>query len=874
MRGTFLFGAIVFIIGGALATLHGTGKDALLGPPIFVGGWVMLAVHIWVSINERQAEKLLQYLNLNRDALCSQGLPYRNKRLRPTTVLARYYLVVSAYRFSFRFGSRFYVVGAEPRFIAAFGYSFWSLLFGWWGLPWGPIWTLKAVGQNLSGGEQCTVGSLIQITAADYLGPRPEVTAGLPVAAELATPEAPAKSSGWGLRLAAAVIVLGALAAGGMYAWGYRAAGTKPRRPAQSAPATATARPPPPLGGDAAPAPHVGPLWTYVGPRPVRQVIVSDLGREFLIVDEKATEFLPVDTTRAVRSLPGGLVAASEGLLVSQLDGASTLTLWDYRNGERLGAAPIDRETKALAMTAAGMDVYALGRRLQRWRTLKDELPLKEGTPAAFGGHYLAVTDPYETLWVLSRERLVTGPAREPSRLADVPLTITPSTVVGARSNGLVLVSANGKVTAWHAKWRSDLPPPVTPELPVTGIALAPETRRACFTFGTDFVEVWDLKTSRRLVRHSEGQVVTQAVFRYDEQLLLVAGNRVQLWALQTLLQEAAANGTGAVVAATPRPPPAAPVVVRPKPPPPPKPAAPLVGPLPARWELKTTRPVRQASFRPDGKHLLTVDAMSVRLFAVGSDLPLRSLPGSLAAINEQGRIVTKLDDVPKLEVWDFNEGTRLATAAADADVKALAISPDGTRVFALGQRLQHWQLGGEVLAEGKAVAFSGHALTVTSDGKNLHLLGGIRLGACSAAAPREPTDFPLALGPNAAFADLRSGAIAYGTGWRFFVWSGTPPAAPHRFEVTGSKLTGFAVAPNEQLVCVTTGNETIQLWDLPTGNCLLRYQNDAVVTQVAFSPSGEDLLLVGADRLRLFRVADLLAAAAPAAGPAAPASP
>jgi hypothetical protein len=31
-----------------------------------------------------------------------------------------------------------------------------SLLVGWWGIPWGPIWTIGTVAKNLSGGTDVT----------------------------------------------------------------------------------------------------------------------------------------------------------------------------------------------------------------------------------------------------------------------------------------------------------------------------------------------------------------------------------------------------------------------------------------------------------------------------------------------------------------------------------------------------------------------------------------------------------------------------------------------------------------------------------------------------------------------------------------------
>jgi hypothetical protein len=50
------------------------------------------------------------------------------------------------------------------RFLAALPYTLISLCAGWWGIPWGPIWTLEAIGRNLGGGTDVT--ELVAATAA------------------------------------------------------------------------------------------------------------------------------------------------------------------------------------------------------------------------------------------------------------------------------------------------------------------------------------------------------------------------------------------------------------------------------------------------------------------------------------------------------------------------------------------------------------------------------------------------------------------------------------------------------------------------------------------------------------------------------------
>ncbi len=38
-----------------------------------------------------------------------------------------------------------------------------ALVFGWWGIPWGPIWTIMAIGTNVSGGKDVTNEVRVQL---------------------------------------------------------------------------------------------------------------------------------------------------------------------------------------------------------------------------------------------------------------------------------------------------------------------------------------------------------------------------------------------------------------------------------------------------------------------------------------------------------------------------------------------------------------------------------------------------------------------------------------------------------------------------------------------------------------------------------------
>lgn len=70
--------------------------------------------------------------------------------------------VVYEYCFSilimtFKRGSDVYFVRAdESRFMKGLGFTVISLLFGWWGFPWGLIYTPMALATNLGGGRDVT----------------------------------------------------------------------------------------------------------------------------------------------------------------------------------------------------------------------------------------------------------------------------------------------------------------------------------------------------------------------------------------------------------------------------------------------------------------------------------------------------------------------------------------------------------------------------------------------------------------------------------------------------------------------------------------------------------------------------------------------
>ncbi len=68
-----------------------------------------------------------------------------------------YEYCISVLILTFRQPSSIYFLrGHEGGLGKGLGFSCVSLLFGWWGIPWGPIYTIATVAGNMSGGKDVT----------------------------------------------------------------------------------------------------------------------------------------------------------------------------------------------------------------------------------------------------------------------------------------------------------------------------------------------------------------------------------------------------------------------------------------------------------------------------------------------------------------------------------------------------------------------------------------------------------------------------------------------------------------------------------------------------------------------------------------------
>ena len=74
--------------------------------------------------------------------------------LREGGKLVCYQYCISILIMTFKRSSAVHLIkNGESAFVKGLGYTLLSLIFGWWGFPWGPIYTIGAIVTNCKGGR-------------------------------------------------------------------------------------------------------------------------------------------------------------------------------------------------------------------------------------------------------------------------------------------------------------------------------------------------------------------------------------------------------------------------------------------------------------------------------------------------------------------------------------------------------------------------------------------------------------------------------------------------------------------------------------------------------------------------------------------------
>jgi len=152
--------ALLFLA-GALVNTFGADRnptEAMSGYLISLG---LLAAGHFIRQNNRQSREFCDWLLENQAAVKAGSARYNGAPIDEQTVLVQYQAAMSFLVVSIKASSRFYLAGEESSLTTAARFSLCSLLLGWWGLPWGPVYTVSSVFSNLRGGKRRNVRDVL-----------------------------------------------------------------------------------------------------------------------------------------------------------------------------------------------------------------------------------------------------------------------------------------------------------------------------------------------------------------------------------------------------------------------------------------------------------------------------------------------------------------------------------------------------------------------------------------------------------------------------------------------------------------------------------------------------------------------------------------
>ena len=122
---------------------------------------VIAIIAIFIHKEEKKANEFLMWLVNNAASVRNGTARYDGKPVTPTTEVTQFMACFSFLVLTTKSPSRFFVKGHNNLIAIGLAFTLVSLVFGWWGLPWGPIYTLETLYRNVTGGHKQNIGEMI-----------------------------------------------------------------------------------------------------------------------------------------------------------------------------------------------------------------------------------------------------------------------------------------------------------------------------------------------------------------------------------------------------------------------------------------------------------------------------------------------------------------------------------------------------------------------------------------------------------------------------------------------------------------------------------------------------------------------------------------
>jgi hypothetical protein len=129
-----------------------------VGVGIICGG-----AFLYARRSQKERLSFLEWLIENRQSLIDGVTAlYKGIPISITSELVTYQFCFSFIFYTVKLPSQFFVIEHEVESSKKFTYSLFTFLLGWWGFPFGPIYTIQVLYSNLRGGIRQTISELVR----------------------------------------------------------------------------------------------------------------------------------------------------------------------------------------------------------------------------------------------------------------------------------------------------------------------------------------------------------------------------------------------------------------------------------------------------------------------------------------------------------------------------------------------------------------------------------------------------------------------------------------------------------------------------------------------------------------------------------------
>lgn len=150
---------IVFFVYGIYELIRGNYYESICN---VVGSFALLGMFSFFLREKRKRNEFIQWIITNREQVHSRGIMSdKGYVIDQSTELVQYVACISLVFLSIKIPSRYYIKGSLSSSFARLIYILFTFLFGWWGLPHGPINTISSIYKNIRGRNKVIVGDLI-----------------------------------------------------------------------------------------------------------------------------------------------------------------------------------------------------------------------------------------------------------------------------------------------------------------------------------------------------------------------------------------------------------------------------------------------------------------------------------------------------------------------------------------------------------------------------------------------------------------------------------------------------------------------------------------------------------------------------------------